>query len=129
MALPVAIYKFYSLYIKKDHEIKQLRHGLPLLLFLAGASALLGIYRLFIETYLAGNQIIQLWFSMLFTINPESSYLMPIISQFMIYLMKCSTMLITSFLTTIILAVIWFLFYNKVAQIERAEATILLTSE
>lgn len=129
VALPLAIFKFYQLSIKKDHQLKRLRQGLPLMLFFSGGSIVLGVYGFFIETWLAGNQIIQLWFSILFSINPANPDLMPIIYQFMLYLMKCSTMLITSFLVTIFLALLWFVYDNKITQIERAEAAILLKSE
>lgn len=108
----LSIVKFYNIYLEKDHRITKLRAGLPALLFLAGASLVIGVYGLFIELYLSACKIID---------HAEKTFFFTIE-----WLVKSSSLIVFSLLVAIFAALIWFIFYNKVKKIEQAEVAFLL---
>lgn len=112
MAIVLSISKVFNLYIKMEHNRSRLRSGLPVILFLGGASLLSGIIGLFIETYLFFGA----------TAFDIDNFLL----LFMGYLIRISSMMMISLLLTLLLAIIWFILINKIFRIEQAEAELLL---
>jgi len=111
----LSLAKFYNIYLEKDHRITKLHTGLPAFLFLAGASLVIGAYGLFIELYLSACKMID---------HAEKTFFFTIQ-----WLVKSSSLIVFSLLVAIFAALIWFIFYNKVKKIERAEITFLLRDQ
>lgn len=108
----LSIAKFYNLYLKKDHHVKKLRKGLPILLFLGGGSLIVGTYGFFIELHFSASRII---------IHPERTFFFT-----MDWLAKSCALVVFSLVVALFTALIWFIFYNKVKKIEQAEIAFLL---
>lgn len=125
MAIVLGLIKFYSLYIKKDHNIKKLRSGLPFILFLAGLSPFVGACGYFMEIYSTGGYTILPGITFLigvFSLSDSSHGLIPVIDS----LTRSSFIAMTSLLVTILVSLIWFVLMNKVLKIERVESEFLL---
>jgi len=121
----LSIVKFYTLYIKKDHNIKNLRKRLSSILFLGGGSLLTGTIGYFIELYSAGGFGVLLESKLVFVVvttnglDEKANY----IADWMI---ESSSMVMTGMFVAIFAALIWFILVNKVIKIEQAEAEFLL---
>lgn len=112
VAVILSIRKVFTLFIKMDHNISRLRKGLPVILFLGGASLLAGVIGLFIETYLFFGAA---------AFNIDNFLVL-----FIGYLVRISSMMMISLLVTMLVALIWFLLANKIVYIERVEAESML---
>jgi len=117
----VSLIKFYSLFIKKEHDIRTLHTKLPMILFLGGTGLLIGIAGNFVELYLAGTEGFLLETNLYFFLSMVTDY-NPIINWFF----KSSTLMMSCLLITILSAVLWYLLYNKIKRIELAQAVLLL---
>jgi hypothetical protein len=113
-ALIVTIIKGYKLYIRKEHDIKRLRGGLPLLLLLAGASLVTGIYGFSTEVYLAMNRIV-------FDMDNAFTYLLDLS-------ITGSSLFMASILSALCIALAWFVLISRVLTIETEEMVYLLES-
>ena len=111
----MTLWKFYQLFIKRDHRIRFIRQGLPLIFFLGISSLFMGVYGLVTDTYITMSQI---QMSL-----PSASIRM------MNFLLGISSLMIVSLLVAVLTELIWFFLMNKVIQIELAEATVLLECE
>ena len=104
--------KFYTLFIKKDRHLRQVRKGLPLLLLLGVSSLFTGLYGFSVELYLALRKL---------AFNPEGVWLYVIE-----WLWKGSPILLLSLTITLVTAIIWFALIHKVQSIEQTEVALLL---
>lgn len=111
VTLAASIYNFYRLYLKKDHYIKTLRKGLPVLIASGGVTILIGFY------------------GTLYELNRTMAKIIMDTEKTMIYLMRwameCSSMMIICLLSSIAAGLLWYIFMNKVGKIEIAEASWL----
>jgi hypothetical protein len=112
LALAVTLAKTYQLYIKKDHHVRRLRDGLPVLLFLALASLFVGCFGI-------------VWDLSAAMATAVASAVHPAI-PFSQWVFESTATLIVALFVAIITALAWFLILNKVLRIERAEASLLL---
>jgi hypothetical protein len=125
----VFLIKFYSLYLKKDHRLSELRNGLSSLLALGGASLFTSMAGYFIELYsltqpavlFASNPLLLL---ILTTNNPHD---MAIFQQIPDWMIRTSAMVMIGILASIMAALFWFLLNAKISRIEQAELETLLS--
>ena len=124
----LALKKYYQLYIKKDHNIKNLHSGLPFMLFLAGASICIGYCGFFIEIFIAGKGAIlpgSSLVTLVCTVVQSQTLLLKITNCF---LKSSSVVMVSTFVATLT-TMIWFAFINKVVKIERSETESFLKAE
>ena len=112
LAALLALEKFFTLYIRRDHSRGHLRSRLPLLFFLGVSSLFTGCFGVAVDAFLAIHQMIS---------DMENS---PVI--FMKLCLSTSTLMIISLMMTIFTALLWYILMGKVSRIEQAEALILL---
>jgi len=117
----VSLTKIYSLFIKKDHTIKKLRKGLPLILFFGGMSLFVGVTGYFVELLRIGNVGMFLETKLFHLIIIDDNF-----DNVIEWFMKSSSLIMTGLLAAIVSSAFWFILYNKVIKIEQAEAAILL---
>jgi hypothetical protein len=103
--------KFYSLYLKQDHEPKRMSSGLPGILALGGVNLFIGTFGCWLElAHVARGTVM----------DPHV-----ITASLAGWALSSSATLMVCYLTAILIALLWFLLANKVARIEQAEATLL----
>lgn len=112
VALLIAIIKVYMLYIRKEHDTRKLHGGLPSMLLLAGASLVTGIYGFSTEVYLAMNRIVN---------DMDNAF-----AHLIDLSIGGSSLFIASLLSTLGIALAWFVLVNRVLSIEREETAYLL---
>jgi hypothetical protein len=112
-ALLFTLWKLYALLFKKPPELRRLRSGLGVLLFLAAASLVVSLCGFF---YHLRWYAFQTWEK-----APETVFMM-----FANWTLAISSMMIIGLLTAIFTALAWFLLANLVARIENREADALL---
>jgi len=112
VAALVALSKVYTLYVKQDHDVRWLRRGLDLLLFLTAASIAVGLFGLVVELASTVRRI-----------AAGAGWGGDAIVECLI---RSSTLMILSMLVAIAIAVLWFVLLAKVQSIERAETEVLL---
>lgn len=104
--------KFYTLYLKQDHDGRRLRTGMPAILALAGLNLALGVFGCWLElSHVVRADVI----------DPLAAG-----ASFAGWLLSSSATLIVCYLTVIIIALLWFMLMNKIARIEQAEAMLLI---
>ena len=106
--------KYYQIFILKDHNINRLRSHLPTILFLGGASLLIGVIGLFIDLFI--------------TVSRISSDLKNILTYFMDWLIRSSSYLMICLIIVIFLFVLWHILYTKVCKIEHYATEHLINS-
>lgn len=121
----LAIVKFYDLYIKKDHNFKNLRTGLDSILFFGGASLLTGTIGYYIELYSAGGFGVLLESKLVFLVVTTNG-LDETARYIADWMIESSSMVMTSMFVAIFAALVWFILVNKVIKIEQLEAEVLL---
>ena len=116
------IVKLYKLYVKKDHDIKNLRKGLDWILYFCGAVLFFGITGYFGELYLSSQSVNYLgpFFFLSFLSDSPSFHLS------VEWLVRNSSMMMTCCGSAMITLLYWFMLINKAGKIEQAEASILL---
>ena len=114
--------KFYQLYIKKDHHIKNLRNGLDWILYFCGAILFFGIFGYFGELYVSSQSVNYLgpFFFLSFLSDSPSLHLS------VEWLVRNSSMMMTCLGSAMITSLYWFILINKAGKIEQDEASILL---
>jgi hypothetical protein len=104
--------KYYMIFIKKDHNTRRLRAGLPVVLYAAGVNLVLGVYGqwfgLYRATVRATEDLDAFWFLAVS------------------WLLQSASLLAVSFLTALLPALFWFFLTNRIARIEQAESSALL---
>lgn len=127
IVLVLAIVKFYNLYIKKDHNIKNLRTGLGSILFFGGASLLTGTIGYYIELYSAGGFGALLEAKLIVIVYTNLDVGFDETARYIVdWMIESSSMIMTSMIVAIFAALIWFVLVNKVIKIEQSEAEFLL---
>ncbi len=128
VATLIFVYKIYTLYIKQDHRISQLRRGLNWLLVLSGMSLvtasmgyLIDLYSLSETPFIFLNNIMMMTITMTDQITPE------LLVQIAQWFSQTMAMIMFGMLSSIISAVFWFILENKVIKIEIAESSYLLS--
>jgi len=124
----VSIPKFYQFYIKKDHRIKEVRHGLSLVVGLSMINFAVGILGFLIELYAAGNNALLFVSHLAFISQAFDESSGHTLKEIISWMIKSSTLIMLTLMTTIFLAFVCYLLMNKVWKIEQAEASILLTN-
>lgn len=114
--------KFYRLYIKKDHSIRNLRNGIDRILYFCGAIFFFGISGYFGELYLSSQTVNYLgpFFFLSFLSDSASLRLSAE------WLVRNSSMMLTCCGSAMIILLYWLMLINKASKIEQAEALILL---
>jgi hypothetical protein len=104
IAIILIMIKYYKIYFLKDHNINRLRENLPTILFLGGASLLVGVIGFFIDLYL--------------TVSKIASDMKNTLIYFMDWLIRSSSYLMICLVTVIFLFFLWYIIYTKVTKIE-----------
>lgn len=120
----LSVIKSYNLFIKKEHDIKNLRKGIPAILFFGILNLTAGLTGYFIEIYKSGESGILIETFILPLISTKDTGISINIS--VEWFLKISAMLMGCMLVTIFSVFIWFTLINKVIKIEQAEARMLL---
>lgn len=117
--------KFFKLYLLKQHQRKILRKGVDALLYLGVLSLALGfvgyfyeLLRYSINTVYPGGSLI----TVIVTVTDSPQRILDIYTCFV----TSSTVMMASLLSTLFLALFWYVLNHKVARIEMAEAASLL---
>jgi hypothetical protein len=118
--------KFYQLYIKKDHHIKNLRSGLPAILFWGFMCLIVAATGYYIELLGAGKYNLLMDTKLVFLISERQPNYFQILKDISQWSARSSSMVLVSLLVSMISGIFWFIFENKVAKIEQAEVEQLL---
>ena len=124
-AILISIPKFYQLYIKKDHQIKKLRSGLDLIIGMGVLNLVVGIMGYVMELYMAGSNALLFVNHLAYIITTQEVGSAQILSDITTWMIKSSSLIMSTLLSTIFIAFIWYFLMNKVFKIERAEAAVL----
>lgn len=114
-ALAFTLWKVYDLFLRKPVEVRRLRSGLGVLLFLATASLALSACGFFY--HLRGYAFRTYEFA------PEAPVL-----TFTTWSLAISSMMIIGLLTATLTGLVWFLLTSMVGRIEKREADALLSA-
>lgn len=125
-ALIVGADKAITLYVIKDHRHERLRQRLLWLPVLVGASIFTGIFGYFLEIAKSEHLKILTDFKMIIMLNTTKPEMSALLTQTTEWLIRSSSMIVTSMFVAMGIAIIWFLLENKVKRIEIAEATTML---
>ena len=125
-AILISIPKFYQLYIKKDHQIKKLRTGLSLILGMAVLNLAIGIMGYVVELFLAEDNALLFMNHLAYIITTREAGSGQTLSNITTWMIKSSSLIMFTLVSTIIIAFFWYILMNKVLKIERAEAAVLL---
>jgi hypothetical protein len=129
MAILLSIQKFYQLYLKKDHLLSRLRNNLSILLFLSSLSLVSGFFTYYLELFISGSYVFILETKMLAAIFPSNPEFIKVMKETIEWTIRSSAIMMLSMLLSIIIALLWFLFMQKVIQIEKNEIAYLLNEQ
>ncbi len=110
--LIVGLIKAHALYIKKDHDVRHLHRGLDALVGIGFLSVAIGFYAAVVDLYRI---------AMLLVHDAERFFLAAVI-----WVIRSAPVVNLGLLVAVVTTVLWFLFTNKVARIEEAEASVLV---
>jgi hypothetical protein len=119
MGLTVFFMRSFQLYIARNHEPRSLRRGLPLLLFFAGSSFMIGILGYLMEILKAGKHGILMDYKIIYMISPNRLGPDLDLQSLTTWMMQSASLIMVSMLVTISMAFLWFILFNKVQRIER----------
>jgi len=125
-AILISIPKFYKLYIKKDHQIKKLRTDLSLIFGTGVLNLVIGVMGYVMELYLAGSNALLFANHLAYIITTQEVGSAQTLGDIMTWMIKSSSLIMFTLISTIFIAFIWYILMNKVSKIERAEAAVLL---
>lgn len=117
--------KFYQFYIVKEHNTKQIRAGLDLVLYLTLLTLFVGSFGYFAEQYLSSSTGIlsgEYFFLGLLT-NAES------LAHSVDWMIRSTSLMMTTLGVTSTTLLIWFFLTNKAGSIEEAEVSVLLENQ
>lgn len=112
-ALSVTAWKLYQIFSRSGSDVRQLRTGLGVLLFCAGASLAVASCGLLFH--------LQRFFRVNADLAPEALYM-----NFAGWMMEISSMMTVGLLTAIFTALVWFILSNLVKRAELREIEVLL---
>ena len=116
----------YQLYLKKDHQVKKLRAGLPLIIGLGGLNFMVGIMGYLIELYRAEDHAMFLVYHLAYIITTHEADAARTMNDITTWMIKSSSLIMFTIVSTIIIAVVCYIIMNKVLKIERTETIVLL---
>jgi hypothetical protein len=118
----ISLVKIFQLYIKKDHALRRLRTGIPVIAILGISSLFTGVLGYFIELFRTDDKLLFLgsFFNIITTTSEHG------LIAYTSWIIKSSSMIMFSLFVSIFAAVLWFILTNKVAKIEQAEVSFLL---
>lgn len=123
----IALVKFYQLYLKKDHTIRRLQSGIPIIFILGCTNIFLGVYGYIIELYtIKSTAMYSGLFDVIVTLLPSGA------NEFfnaVAGLSKLSSMAMVCVFVTLLTALILFMLIIKVKKIEQAEVVFLLEND
>jgi len=125
-ALIISSPKFYQLYIKKDHQVKKLRTGLSLIFGMGALNLVIGILGYVMELFLAEDTALLFVNHLAYIITTQEAGSGQTLSNITTWMIKTSSLIMFTLVSTIIIAFIWYILMNKVLKIEQAEAAVLL---
>ena len=120
----VSLLKSYQLYVKKDHHIKRLHRGLPVILFLGGVNLFIGLFGYVYEIFAARAMTLYSGFFAVIVTAVKGGDEFFFLSVECVS--RCASMAMMCALGTLVTALIWFALATKVKKIEAAEAAYLL---
>lgn len=124
--LIIGIDKAISLFIFKDHRMERLRSKLIWLPLLAGVSLFTGILGYFLEMAQSEHMKILTDYKMLIVFEAKEPEMTSTLIEVTTWLIRSSSMIVTSMFVAMCLSILWFFLENKVKRIELTEATSLL---
>ncbi len=125
-AILISIPKFYQLYIKKDHQIKKLRTDLSLIFGMGVLNLVIGTMGYVMELFLAEDTALLFMNHLAYIITTQEAGSGQTLSNITTWMIKSSSLIMFTLVSTIFIAFIWYILINKVLKIERAEAAVLL---
>lgn len=120
--------KFYQLYIKKDHQIRKLRSGMSLILFLGVFNLFLGLFGYFFELFRYSGKGLMMISYLLIIMTTDSAKSLQLLTETADAILKSSSMVMICIFVTLVSGFIWFSLEQKISKIEEAEALILLNN-
>jgi hypothetical protein len=111
-ALAIAIAKWYTLYLKGDHDPRRVRRGLPTLIGIAIMCPILGCYTLVVELMVLAFKLYH---------TPERAF-----AGVVLVMARIAPVMMVSLLVAVVTAVLWFLLSRTVGRIEQVEAEALI---
>ena len=124
-SIVIAIRRFYSLHIKKDHDIHTLRNGLTQLAVLSAVVFFIGAWGYIIEIYSHGGGVALpagSLINVIITVAPSQSQLHGLAGCFT----RSASVVLSALFISSLIAMLWFILVNKVSQIEQLDAEYLL---
>ena len=118
--------KFYQLYIKKDHQVKNLRSGLSLILGLGALNLMIGIIGYVMELLRAGSNPLLFVSHLAYIITTHEAGSDQTLGDITTWMIKSSSLIMFCLTSTIVIAFAGYILMSKVVKIERAEAAVLL---
>ena len=125
-AILISIPKFYQLYIKKDHQVKKIRSGLSLIFGMGVLNLVIGVMGYVMELYMAGSNALLFANHLVYIITTQEVGSVQRLSDITTWMIKSSSLIMFTFVSTIFIAFICYMLMNKVLIVERAEAAVLL---
>lgn len=125
-AILISFPKFYQLYIKKDHLLKKIRTGLSLILGMGVLNLVIGILGYVIELLMAEDSALLFVNHLAYIVTTQEAGSGQTLSNITAWMIKTSSLIMFTLVSTISIAFIWYILINKVSKIERAEAAVLL---
>ena len=125
--LVLFFFKFYNLYILKNHNIKTVRKGIHSMALLGLLSLLIGLTGYFYELLLNGIQTVLPGGSLITVVCTVVDSPDRIINIHNCYI-RTSTVMMASLFVFMFLGLLWYVLMNKAAKIEMAEAQSILST-
>jgi len=125
-AILISIPKFYQLYLKKDHQVKKLRTGLSFIFGIGVLNLVIGVSGYVMELYQAGSNALLFTNHLAYIITTQEVGSAQRLSDITTWMVKSSSLIMFTLVSTIFIAIICYVLMNKVWKIERAEAAVLL---
>ena len=113
-AISLALSRLYILYVKQDHRPRGLRRGTTTVLALAVANVIIGAVGFWLRLQVTAERITQ-----------DTEQALPLLVD---WLLGGSALLIAAYMGAIIAGVLWLILNGKTAEIEQAEAAMLLSN-
>jgi len=126
LSIVVSIRKFYSLFLRKDHDLSTLHSGVTPIVVLGAANFFIGAWGYLIEIYSHGGGIALpagSLINVIITVDPSQAQMDGLAGCF---IRSASVVLAALFIASLI-ALLWFMLVSKISQIEQSEAEYLLT--
>lgn len=119
--LAIALTKYYSIFIKKEHQIKTIRKGLPLLFFIGSSSLVFSIFGYCYEIYRAGEYSIFMHWFLMIIISPSAKNTGFDLFKLYEFMVRSSSLMLFGIFSFMLISIIWYGLTIKSIQIEKNE--------